>query len=110
MTVALFVVKSTIDREHEADFNRWYNEEHIPYILAYPGVVSARRYRTIIGQPEAVERGEAAEFLAVYEFQDEATLRTFLDSDYFAKAKDDFTAAWDKVSTRQRFAYLQEWP
>ena len=31
--------------EHEADFNRWYDEEHIPALAAVPGVLCARRFR-----------------------------------------------------------------
>ncbi len=31
--------------EHEADFNAWYDSEHIPALAAVPGVLCARRYR-----------------------------------------------------------------
>lgn len=31
--------------EGEADFNRWYNEEHIPALAAVPGTLCARRFR-----------------------------------------------------------------
>jgi hypothetical protein len=31
--------------EHEAEFNEWYNTEHIPALAAVPGVVCARRFR-----------------------------------------------------------------
>jgi hypothetical protein len=31
--------------EQEADFNRWYDEEHIPALAAVPGVLCARRFR-----------------------------------------------------------------
>ena len=31
--------------EGEADFNRWYDEEHIPALSAVPGALLARRYR-----------------------------------------------------------------
>ena len=30
--------------EHEADFNAWYDKEHIPALSAVPGVLSARRF------------------------------------------------------------------
>jgi hypothetical protein len=32
--------------EGEADFNKWYNEEHIPALAAVPGTLSARRYKS----------------------------------------------------------------
>ena len=31
--------------EHEAEFNEWYNNEHIPALAAVPGVLCARRFR-----------------------------------------------------------------
>ena len=30
--------------EHEAEFNEWYNTEHIPQLAAVPGVIMARRF------------------------------------------------------------------
>jgi hypothetical protein len=32
--------------EAEEDFNAWYDEEHIPALIAIPGTLAARRYRT----------------------------------------------------------------
>ncbi len=31
--------------EGEADFNRWYDEEHLPALAAVPGTLAARRFR-----------------------------------------------------------------
>ena len=31
--------------EHEAEFNEWYDQEHIPALAAVPGVLCARRFR-----------------------------------------------------------------
>jgi hypothetical protein len=42
MAIILFVVKATIRKEREDVFNRWYNEEHVPQVLQWKGVVSAR--------------------------------------------------------------------
>jgi hypothetical protein len=32
--------------EHEAEFNEWYNTEHIPALAAVPGTLLARRFRS----------------------------------------------------------------
>ena len=32
--------------EAEADFNAWYDEEHLPALAAVPGTLAARRYRS----------------------------------------------------------------
>lgn len=38
--------------EGEADFNRWYDEEHIPALSAVPGCLLARRYVAANGCPQ----------------------------------------------------------
>ena len=39
-------------RELEAEFNEWYNNEHIPALAAVPGVLCARRFRGDQRQPQ----------------------------------------------------------
>lgn len=41
----LLLVAMNVAPEHEAEFNEWYNAEHIPALAAVPGTLSARRYR-----------------------------------------------------------------
>ncbi len=57
---ALLLVMMDIGPEHEAAFNRWYEEEHVPERMSIPGFVSARRYRAIEGEPK---------YLALYELE-----------------------------------------
>lgn len=40
----LLVNAMNVAPEAEAEFNRWYDEEHIPALAAVPGTLSARRY------------------------------------------------------------------
>ena len=50
---ALLFVRMDIPAEVEADFNEWYNAEHIPWRLErVPGLLSARRYRALEGSPK----------------------------------------------------------
>jgi hypothetical protein len=102
MATALFVVKATIAKDQEAAFNKWYNEEHCPQLLRYKGAVSARRYRAIIGE-------DKYQYMAVYEMQDEATLRRFLESTEFKDLKREYDARFG-TSERERFGYVQVWP
>jgi hypothetical protein len=44
--------------EREAEFNDWYNTDHLPALTSVPGVYGARRYRATVGAPK---------YLAVYE-------------------------------------------
>jgi len=40
----LLIVTAEVDPEVEADWNRWYDEVHLPAALACPGVLRGRRY------------------------------------------------------------------
>ena len=103
MATALFVVKATIDPDREEEFNRWYDDEHVPDLLRYPGAVSARRYRSLVGE-------ERFQYIAVYEFRDQATLEAFLASDHLKALARDYDARFGGASQRQRFGYLQVYP
>src|SRR6202162_3273945 len=68
----LLMVWAYIDPEHEAEYHRWYDEEHIARLLAVPGFLSAGRYVALKGGPKN---------LALYELETADVLRTtaFLD-------------------------------
>ena len=44
-----YVVATDVLGEHEADFNAWYDQEHLPGLAAVPGTVKAARYVVIEG-------------------------------------------------------------
>lgn len=56
------VVTVDIDPPHAEDFNRWYNDVHVPEILSCPGWRAARRYECLDGEPR---------FLAIYDLEDD---------------------------------------
>lgn len=56
----LLIVRIDVEPEMEAEFNRWYNEEHIPTLLKVPGVVWAKR---------AINTGPGPKYIAVYEHE-----------------------------------------
>jgi hypothetical protein len=66
----LLVVHTDIDPAHEADFNTWYNEDHVPAIVRQPGFIRARRYVCVEGQDQNPK------YLAVYEFEREEDRKT----------------------------------
>lgn len=45
------IVTSEVEPEWEAEYNRWYAEEHLPNLLAVPGYLGAARYRAVQGEP-----------------------------------------------------------
>lgn len=48
----LLVATMNVDPAAEAEFNDWYNAEHLPRLAAVPGVLCARRYRSPEAAPE----------------------------------------------------------
>jgi hypothetical protein len=45
----IFLVYVDIDTQHVQEFNKWYNEEHLPELLSVPGILSAARYEAVKG-------------------------------------------------------------
>jgi hypothetical protein len=45
----LLVNAMNVDPAHEAEFNEWYDHEHIPALAKVPGTLCARRYRDLKG-------------------------------------------------------------
>ena len=64
---ALLMVMVDIDPEHDADFNAWYNDEHVGDLLSMPGFLNAARYEACRGGPR---------YLACYELKSVATLQS----------------------------------
>jgi hypothetical protein len=54
----VLLVRLGIDPDHDAEFNDWYDTDHLPALTSVPGVYGARRYRATVGSPT---------YLAVYE-------------------------------------------
>ena len=76
MAKAILNVFTNCPSEKEAEFNRWYDETHLPDILAIEGFVGARRYKLSGPGPQMVTRGgdpAVAQYLAVYELDTDDT-------------------------------------
>jgi hypothetical protein len=74
----LLVVWTDIAPEAEAEFNEWYNSEHIPQLLGVKGFLSGKRYQAVDGKPK---------YSAIYELADENVMR----SDAFLKVRENPT-------------------
>jgi hypothetical protein len=46
-----YVVETDVMADREADFNAWYDREHLHGLASVRGTVRARRFRSIDGQP-----------------------------------------------------------
>jgi len=70
MAQGMLIVQTEPAAAAEADFNTWYDDVHVPEVLATPGFVRARRYRALRSPatPTGHEGGWAS-YLAVYEIE-----------------------------------------
>jgi hypothetical protein len=50
----VILVSMNVDPAREDEFNDWYNLEHIPHFNRLAGVITARRFRAIEGEPRYV--------------------------------------------------------
>jgi antibiotic biosynthesis monooxygenase (ABM) superfamily enzyme len=66
----IMVVMMDVEPEHEEEFNRWYNDEHLVERLEIPGYVSARRFKLEEG------RGGVLKYLCIWEMDDSSPLQS----------------------------------
>jgi hypothetical protein len=57
----LYIVHTDIPDHIVAEYNEWYDNEHLPRLVTVPGVVRARRYAAVAGSPK---------YLTAYELTD----------------------------------------
>ncbi|MDX2155422.1 MAG: DUF4286 family protein [Hyphomicrobiaceae bacterium] len=69
----LLMAWTDIDAEYDAEFNAWYDAEHVPRLAAIPGFLQGARYVALKGGPR---------YLAMYELEDHNVLKSaaFLDT------------------------------
>jgi len=72
--------------ELEAEFNEWYDKEHIPALSAVPGVLCARRFRGTSGNRKYV----ALYHLATPEVQESAEWKQARQSDWTSRLQPHF--------------------
>ncbi len=79
---ALLLVMMDIEPEHEDEFNRWYESEHVPERLAIPGFISGRRFRAVEGGPK---------YLALYELENADVVNSDAYLERLKKAPTEWT-------------------
>ncbi len=71
----LFTASMDVESDKEALFNEVYDQEHVPFLLAVPGVVSVARFRTepltmiLGGQRKTIVVENEPRYSAVYEIE-----------------------------------------
>ena len=97
----IYVVQLGTPPEKEAEFNKLYNEEHLPALLEVPGVLGATRYET--------SDEEGPKYLAIYELDGPSVP----ESDAWKKASN--SGEWapkvrPHITSRRRLLYKRIHP
>ena len=96
-----FAVRAAVEPDHEAEFNRWYDEEHVPdFLELIPDCLGAARYRVVDGDG-------SHQYLAVYAFPSEASLREFMGGEGLRELVRRFNDGVGSFSTRTRATYTR---
>ena len=93
-----------LEPEHEEEFNRWYDDEHLPERLEIPGYVSARRFKLESGDDGMLK------YMCLWELEDSGAL----DQDMYKAQNADPTPLYERVAKtvkfRARGVYTQIFP
>lgn len=85
----LWLVWTRCALELDEEFNRWYDETHIPLLNREGHISSITRYRL----SSEVESNQSP-YLAVYEFKDVSTFKSWLASASLAEARREMKESW----------------
>jgi quinol monooxygenase YgiN len=82
------IVTTECSPEHEARFNKWYNEVHIPMLLKCKGLNKAARYK-IVEENVAKPR-----YIAIYEYASKEAMAAISGSPEFKAAIEEMQTSW----------------
>ena len=100
----IMVVMMQVDPEHEDEFNRWYDEEHLLERLEIPGYISARRFKLEEGTDGMLN------FLCIWELEDASPLQSEMYQQQRARMTDLHRRANEVIKARARGIYHQIYP
>lgn len=104
----LWLVWTRCAPELDAEFNKWYDEVHIPMLTRDGHVLSVRRMRL-----SSVVEADQPPYLAVYEFKDEAAFRSWLTGDALADARREMKQTWGgrdmEIKARAFYEPVSRW-
>ena len=93
----LLLVMADIAPEHEEEFNRWYEEEHLDERIALPGFLSARRFTALEGSPK---------YLAIYDLESPEALQSPAYRHINGPGKSERTKRMESLMTYRRNVYV----
>ena len=99
----VLVVTMEVGAEDEDEFNKWYNEQHLPERMTIPGYVSARRFKLEDGN-------NALKYLCIWEMEDGSPLQSEMYKDQNAHPTELYLRVNETIKARTRGLYHQIYP
>ena len=92
-------VRATVEPGHDADFNRWYDNEHMPdAVRMFPGCIGGARYKVVLGDG-------THQYMALYAFESAAKLEAALNGPEVKELIKIYDRDIGAFSTRVRTTY-----
>jgi antibiotic biosynthesis monooxygenase (ABM) superfamily enzyme len=94
-------VRATVDAGREDEFNRWYDDEHVPEAVnMFPGCLGGARYKVLDGDG-------THQYVALYAFGTAAELKAALAGPEIKELARRYDQAIGSFSTRTRTTYTR---
>ena len=92
-------VRATVEPGREAEFNRWYDTEHMPdAVRMFPGCTGGARYKVVLGDG-------SHQYMALYAFESAAKLTAALTGGEIKELIKIYDRDIGAFSTRARTTY-----
>ena len=97
----LYVVRIKISTGVEQAWNQWHNGEHIPMVLALPGFLSVRKFRSM----NSTEK--EAEYIVCYELRNIAAYENYVKSDEGEALRQQYLDAFGTKTKIERWTWVE---
>jgi Domain of unknown function (DUF4286) len=97
----MYVVRVKLPLKEEKEWNRWHDQVHIPKVLAQPGFVQVRKFRTIRNG------SKEAEYHVLYELQNQAAYAQYVKSEEGANLRQEYLDRYGPKTKITRWAWQE---
>jgi antibiotic biosynthesis monooxygenase (ABM) superfamily enzyme len=106
------IAGTTCPPKSEGEFNKWYDEKHIPLNMKFNGLMEATRYQLVRFTDTAVFKNYPR-YMTPYKFKDLATFKAWNTSPELAKATEGASELWAKWGVdfiwRVQYEHIKSW-
>lgn len=97
-TRILNIVATECVAKNDLEFNKWYNEVHIPLLMKYKGIKKVTRYKILD------EKAKKPKYIAIYEFDTKKDLDGLPASPEFKAAIEEMQSTWKGETVEIKWA------